>query len=109
MSQNLRVAAERLDKWLWKARFFRSRTLAAKMVAQRRVRVNQAVVTKCHHQVKPGDVLTFVQGRDVRVVRVRQFTDQREPAAKARTLYDDVLPARTLTESPTFPCERNAA
>ena len=43
------AASERLDKWLWQARFFKSRTLAAKAVTARRVRVNQDVVTKTHH------------------------------------------------------------
>ena len=90
-------AAERLDKWLWQARFFKSRTLAAKAVTQRRVRVNQEVVTKTHHKVRPGDVLTFPQGGAVRVVQIRACAVARGPAAVARTLYDDLLqPAEAL-------------
>jgi len=84
------VAAERLDKWLWQARFFKSRSLAAKVVAGRRVRVNQAVVTKCHHKIRSGDVLTFPQGTTVRVVRVLAIATTRGPASLARTLYDDL-------------------
>lgn len=83
-------ACERLDKWLWQARFFKSRTLAAKAVAARRVRVNQEVITKTHHKVREGDVLTFPQGGTVRVVRVRDFAASRGPAAVARGLYDDL-------------------
>jgi ribosome-associated heat shock protein Hsp15 len=83
-------ASERLDKWLWQARFFKSRTLAAKAVAARRVRVNQEVVTKTHHKLREGDVLTFPQGASVRVVRVRDFAATRGSATVARTLYDDL-------------------
>jgi ribosome-associated heat shock protein Hsp15 len=92
--------SERLDKWLWQARFFKSRTLAAKAVTGRRVRVNQEVVTKTHHKLKAGDVLTFVQGNAVRVVRVRAFAATRGPATLARTLYDDLkAPVEALAES----------
>ena len=92
------AASQRLDKWLWQARFFKSRTLAAKAVAARRVRVNQELVAKTHHKLRAGDVLTFAQGSAVRVVRVRDFAATRGPAALARTLYDDLkAPVDALT------------
>jgi ribosome-associated heat shock protein Hsp15 len=84
------AACERLDKWLWQARFFKSRTLAARAVAERRIRVNQEVVTKTHFKLREGDVLTFPQGERVRVVRVQGFASARGPATLARTLYDDL-------------------
>jgi ribosome-associated heat shock protein Hsp15 len=90
MTQPCAAACERLDKWLWQARFFKSRTLAARAVTARRVRVNQEVITKAHYKVRPGDVLTFVQGSWVRVVRVRDFTTSRGPASLAQTLYEDL-------------------
>jgi ribosome-associated heat shock protein Hsp15 len=91
------AVSERLDKWLWQARFFKSRTLAAKAVTARRVRVNQEVVTKTHHKLREGDVLTFLQGGVVRVIRVRAFAATRGPASVARTLYDDLkAPAEGL-------------
>lgn len=91
------AASERLDKWLWQARFFKSRTLAAKAVTARRVRVNQDVVTKTHHKLRVGDVLTFAQGGAVRVIRVRAFATTRGSATVARTLYDDLkAPADAL-------------
>jgi ribosome-associated heat shock protein Hsp15 len=91
------AASERLDKWLWQARFFKSRTLAAKAVTARRVRVNQEVVTKTHHKLRAGDVLTFPQGGGVRVIRVRAFAATRGSATVARTLYDDLkAPAEGL-------------
>lgn len=81
----------RLDKWLWHARFFKTRGLAAQVVERRRVRINQAVVTKAHYRVRPGDVLTFPQGGRVRVVRVVAIAERRGPASAARTLYEDLL------------------
>ena len=69
----------RLDKWLWQARFFKTRALAAQLVGKRRVRINQAIVTKAHHRIRPGDVLTF-QGAVVRVVRVVDLGSRRGPA-----------------------------
>ncbi len=84
------AACERLDKWLWQARFFKSRSLAAKAVLGRRIRVNQEVITKAHYKVRPGDVLTFPHGDVVRVVRVVDFAVTRGPATFARTLYDDL-------------------
>jgi ribosome-associated heat shock protein Hsp15 len=85
----------RLDKWLWHARFFKTRGLAAQVVERRRVRINQAVVTKAHYRVRPGDVLTFPQGGRVRVVRVVAIAERRGPASAARTLYEDLLASET--------------
>jgi len=88
----LSPGAIRIDKWLWYARFFKSRTLAARMVAEGRVRVNSERVTKSHGSVRPGDVLTFPQGRDIRVVQVVEIGARRGPAAEATTLYEDLEP-----------------
>jgi ribosome-associated heat shock protein Hsp15 len=83
-------AGLRLDKWLWQARFFKTRALAAQLVGKGRLRINQAIVTKAHHRVRPGDVLTFPQGRLVRVVRVVELGARRGPAREAQTLYEDL-------------------
>lgn len=82
----------RLDKWLWHARFFKSRSLAARLCAAARVRINRAVVNKTHATVKPGDVLTFPLARDIRVVEVVALGERRGPAVEARTLYRDLAP-----------------
>jgi ribosome-associated heat shock protein Hsp15 len=81
----------RLDKWLWQARFFKTRTLAAQLAERRKVRINQALVTKPHYRVRPGDVLTFPQGKTIRVVRVLSLGTRRGPAPEAQALYEDVL------------------
>ena len=80
----------RLDKWLWQARFFKTRALAAQLVGKGRLRINQTIVTKAHHRVRPGDVLTFPQGHVVRIVRVVDLGSRRGPASEARTLYEDI-------------------
>ena len=59
----------RIDKWLWQARFFKTRSLAAKAVSGG-LRVNGTSVSKPAFAVGPGDVLTFTQARAVRVIRI---------------------------------------
>ena len=82
----------RLDKWLWFARFFRSRSLAQKLATSGRLRVNGTTVAKAHYAVKPGDVLTFPLGHGVRVVRVVDVGMRRGPAVEAQALYADLAP-----------------
>lgn len=82
----------RLDKWLWQARFFKTRSLAARTVAGGRVRLNAERIDKPARAVGPGDVLTFPQGARVRVVRVLAPGIRRGPAAEAATLFEDISP-----------------
>lgn len=91
-AQRLEPTGLRLDKWLWQARFFKTRSLAAKICTGGRVRSGGAAVTKAHHQVRVGDVLTFAQGRYIRVVKVLALGTRRGPASEARTLYEDLKP-----------------
>ncbi|WP_171129012.1 MULTISPECIES: RNA-binding S4 domain-containing protein [unclassified Ruegeria] len=80
----------RIDKWLWQARFFKTRSLAAKQVSGGHVRLNGNRVLKTAQTVAPGDVLTFPQGRIIRVVRVENLGERRGPASEAQTLYSDM-------------------
>ncbi len=82
----------RLDKWLWYARFFKTRGLAARAVSGGVVRVNTVRVAKTSTAVGEGDTLTFPQGRRIRVVRVLAPGTRRGPAPEAQTLYDDLTP-----------------
>ena len=84
--------AIRIDRWLWFARFFKSRSLAAKLVQAHKVRVNRVVVGKASASVKCGDVLTFPQGRWIRVVRIETLGARRGPAPEAQALYVDLVP-----------------
>ena len=86
------AATLRLDKWLWHARFAKSRSLAAKLVSETGVRVNGTRASKSAAAVRPGDVLTFVQGRHVRVIRILALGTRRGPAPEAQALYDDLDP-----------------
>ncbi len=82
----------RADKWLWYARFFKTRSLAAKLCNAGKLHVSGEAVSKAHHKVKPGDVLTFPQGRHVRVVKLLELGTRRGPAPEARLLYEDLEP-----------------
>jgi ribosome-associated heat shock protein Hsp15 len=84
------VAAIRLDKWLWQARFCKSRGLAARLVAEGAVRVNAARVTKPATAVRVGDGLSFALAGQVRAVRILALGSRRGPATEARTLYADL-------------------
>ncbi len=84
--------AIRLDKWLFHARFVKSRSLAADLVQTAGVRVNGLRVAKPAHAVRAGDVLTFALGSRVVVVRVLAAGTRRGPAPEARALYDDLSP-----------------
>ncbi|MGH6931329.1 MAG: RNA-binding S4 domain-containing protein [Dongiaceae bacterium] len=85
-------AGLRLDKWLWYARFCKSRSLAQKFCEAGRIRMGGTAVTKAHQPVRPGDVLTFPLGPHVRVIKVANLGLRRGPAAEARTLYEDLAP-----------------
>ena len=82
----------RLDKWLWFARFVKSRSLATTLVASGRLRVNGQPTPKAHYAVKPGDVLTFPLGSHIRVIKVLALATRRGPAPEAQTLYQDLEP-----------------
>ena len=82
----------RLDKWLWYARFFKTRALATKGIAGGRFRLDGEVMSKPHRAAQPGQVLTFMQGDRVRVIRIVVLGLRRGPAAEAVTLYEDLSP-----------------
>jgi ribosome-associated heat shock protein Hsp15 len=82
----------RLDKWLWHGRFFKTRSLAATVVASGAVRVNAERVQKRSTLVAPGDVLTFPQADNIRVIQIDALGARRGPAAEAQTLYTDLSP-----------------
>ena len=83
----------RLDKWLWQARFFKSRALATEEIESGHVRINGVKTRKPGHVLRTGDVLTFPQGNDIRVVRVLDLGYRRGPATEAQLLYLDLAPA----------------
>ena len=82
----------RADKWLWYARFFKTRTLASKVCAAGKLRIAGSATVKAHQKVKAGDVLTFPQGRHIRIVKVLALGVRRGPASEAQGLYEDLKP-----------------
>lgn len=84
----------RLDKWLWFARFVKTRSLATKLIIDGRMRVNGAPTQKAHYTVKVGDVLTFPLGPHIRIIKVAALGSRRGPASEAQTLYEDLDPPR---------------
>jgi ribosome-associated heat shock protein Hsp15 len=81
----------RIDVWLWRARFFKTRSLAARVVEDGGVRLmrgqSRAPIDKPSRPVRCGDVLTLAQGPKWVAVRVEAFGERRGPATEARTLY----------------------
>ena len=80
----------RLDKWLWQARFVKSRSLATALIAEGYVRVNGVRVTRPSRDVSPGDVLTLPQGAQIRLIRILAVGQRRGPAGEAQALYVDL-------------------
>lgn len=80
----------RLDKWLWYARFLKSRTSASKLCMAGKVRINSQRTLKAHSLVRIGDILTFPQGSTVRVVQIVKLGQRRGPASEAQCLYQDL-------------------
>lgn len=87
------LATQRIDKWLWYARFLKTRTAATKFVTAGKVRLNKTRITKPGHSVSAGDILTFTLNHQLRVIEVLAPGTRRGPAAEARTLYEDLSPA----------------
>ena len=80
----------RIDKWLWQARFCKTRALAAEAVSGGKVRLNGARLEKPGRAIGAGDVLTLTIGGRMRLIRVLDCGTRRGPAFEAATLYLDL-------------------
>jgi ribosome-associated heat shock protein Hsp15 len=83
----------RLDKWLWAARFFKTRSLAAAAIEAGKVKVRNERV-KPARAVRIGDVVLLARGDDVAEVVVRRLSSTRGPAVVAQQLYEETEPSR---------------
>jgi len=90
----------RIDKWLWAARFFKTRSLAAKAVDAGRVRLN-GEGAKPSRELKPGDELAIRAGELEWVVEVKALSKQRGPSAQAALLYAERDDSRARREAAT--------
>lgn len=82
----------RIDRWLWFARFFKTRSIASRLGASRKIRVDGNVISKASQTVAIGNVLTFPQGRIIRIVQILSLGERRGPATEAQAMYEDLAP-----------------
>ncbi len=84
----------RADVWLWRARFFKTRSLAAKFLDEGKVRLTrsgaESRIDKCARPVKVGDQLVFAIGGRLTAVKVEALGERRGPPQEARELYSPV-------------------
>jgi ribosome-associated heat shock protein Hsp15 len=80
----------RLDKFLWFARIVKTRSAAQALAEQGRIRIAGRVADRAHAPVRAGDVLTFAQRGQVRVLRIEALPARRGPPAEARLLYSEL-------------------
>jgi len=81
---------QRLDKWLWCARFMRARNDCARLATGGLLRINRVATDKPHARVRVGDVITLPLRGEVRVIEVLALADRRGPASEARLLYHEI-------------------
>ncbi|NND49237.1 MAG: RNA-binding S4 domain-containing protein [Rhizobiales bacterium] len=91
---------QRIDKWLWHARMFRTRSLASRYVATGKLRANGVRISKASYAVTPGDVLTFVLSERVRVLKILALAERRGPFSVACELYEDLSPPVVKSHTP---------
>ena len=94
-SSSAAVAGVRLDKWLWAARFFKTRSLAADEIAKGRVQVN-GQAAKASREPRVGDLIELRQGAVPRAVRVLGLSSIRGPAPAAQALYEETAESIAL-------------
>ena len=91
---NAGTSGQRIDKWLWAAHFFKTRSLATAAIHAGHVRLNGAT-PKPAHDVRPGDTLEIALGPARWTVVVQGLNEQRRPAAEAQALYEETEESRT--------------
>ena len=90
----------RLDKWLWAARFYKTRSLATEEISKGRVQVNQ-LEAKPARDIKTGDTVAMRQGPIIRTVVVHGLSQQRGSAPVAQQLYEETAESMRMREAAT--------
>ena len=93
------LSTQRIDVWLWYGRFYKTRSLATKMVRGGKVRLNGKVCKKTSIPVSAEDVLIFSRADDLLIVKIRAFALRRGPASDAQNLYEDLTPVLEKRET----------
>jgi ribosome-associated heat shock protein Hsp15 len=107
MSDREDIGWQRIDKWLWCARFMKQRSDCAALVGQGGLRINRQPTEKPHARLRVGDIVTLPLRGRVRVLEVLSLAERRGPASEAATLYREIPPAHVLpcpgAESASYP------
>jgi len=113
MSDREDVGWQRLDKWLWCARFLRQRSDCAALVALGGLRINRQPTEKPHARLRVGDVITLPLRGQVRVIEVLALAIRRGQAREAAMLFRDIPPNTTLScpggETAPYPAPSQSA
>lgn len=114
-ADNAAPDTQRIDRWLWHARFFKTRTLASKFVNDGNLRITRGETTlraeKSSFTICAGDVLVFTRNEALRIIEVKDCASRRGPASEAKLLYDDQsppVPPRPARQTPLFAREKGA-
>ncbi|MDA9620031.1 RNA-binding S4 domain-containing protein [Alphaproteobacteria bacterium] len=93
------LSTQRIDVWLWYGRFYKTRSLATRMVRGGKVRLNGKVCKKSSTPVSAEDVLIFSRADDLLIVKIRAFALRRGSASDAKNLYEDLTPVLEKRET----------
>ena len=85
-----KIEKVRVDKWLWWTRFYKTRSLSAKMISSGVVRLNSRHVRKPSAEITIDDILTLRHGKVVRVIKVLSLEEGRQSYDKAKKMYEDI-------------------
>jgi len=91
---NSRENRIRIDKWLWYARQAKSRSIAQKLIASGKVRVNREKVASAAKLVGADDVVTLTLSHDIKILKIIKCGDKRHPFAHAQLLYENLSPPK---------------
>lgn len=84
--------SQRIDKWLWHARFFKTRSIAQKQVVTGKIRVDREKISSPSRKILIGNVLTITRDRDIKIIEILGLADKRGPFSQAQHLYNDLSP-----------------
>lgn len=86
--------SQRIDKWLWHARFYKTRSIAQKQVSTGKIRVDREKISSPSRKVTTGNVLTITRERDIKIIEILGIADKRGPYSEAQLLYNDMSPPK---------------
>jgi ribosome-associated heat shock protein Hsp15 len=107
MTSDASGAKVRLDKWLWAARFFKTRSLSADEIGKGRVQVN-GQVAKASREVRTGDLIALRQGHVARTIVVKAASEQRGSATAAALLFEETAESIALRAKQALERRMNA-